>query len=244
MPPFSTTPERGERYRGPQLEQILSRQEAQLAYLAQPGHPLTSDRLRGRVHLAREIIAEAEETDIAWPTREMAVPSRIGAKNREYFIADAGKADTHFALEAIRGRHAKQGLRGFNNFSAILRSKPYKPAGRPDFQRAMAADPSQALYGSKPYLLRAYLMAPEFMSALQVAVAQSGGSSEWNDAIIRGGLEPDEHPQDAVLLRSSRLAYGLLTNLMRTDDLKRQSEWLGFGQTHLVIDNPETELWT
>jgi hypothetical protein len=244
MPPFATTPERGSYGRRPSLERALAQNETRLSVLAQPGHPLTADRLRGRIPLAAEIVAEAETTGIDWPTRETAVPLHLEARSREFFVSNATKADAHFALEASHGRYAGRGIRGFNNFSAILRSQPYKPAGRQDFQRAMNADPSAALYGSKPYLLRAYLVAPEFMSALQAAVKNTGGSSEWNDAIVRGGLEPDEYPEDARLLRASRLAYGLLGNLMRTDDLRRQSEWLGFGSTQQLINNFETELWT
>lgn len=214
-----------------------------LTWLATLGHPLTPERMTGHVPNAKNIVEHAVTNGIDWPTRGSTV-TRISPKMRDYFVPDAAMADSHFVYEAIQGRRGTNGARGFNNFSAILRSAPYKPEGREDLQRAMQRNPSEALYGSKPYLLRAYLLAPEFMSSLQQAVAACGGSSEWHDALMRGGLESDIYPQDAALTRGSRLAYGLLTNLMRADDLKRQSEWLGFGTSSQVITDPETELWT
>lgn len=244
MPPFSATPERSDRYRGPSLEHILRRHEAVLTAMAQPNHPLTLERMRGRVPMAADIVTEATHTGIDWPTKDSAVPSRLNVKSREYFLADAERSDTHFTYEVVQGQRSRHSYHGFNNFPAILRSKPYKPQNRHDFQQAMSADPSGALYGSKPYLLRAYMVAPEFMGALQSSVKACGGSAEWGEAMIRGGLEPDEYPADAALLRSSRLAYGLLSNLMRSDDLQRQSQWLGFGTTQQAISDPHVELWT
>ena len=244
MPPFNPTPERREHSRAPRLEQILRREEARLTVLAQPGHPLTPERLGSRVPGSRAILAEAAETGLEWPDRRTAVPVHIGARSREYFVHDSHKADSHFALEAMQGRNHGRGQRGFNNFSALLRSQPYKPHGREDFSKAMMADPAAALYGSKPYLLRAYLVAPEFMDSLRTTVKGLHGYSDWNETIIRGGMEPDEYPADAAVLRASRLAYGLLSNLMRTDDLRLQSEWLGFGSTQQLISDPEIELWT
>ena len=244
MPPFSPTPEREERYDGPDLEQLLQQHEQLLTHLAQPDHPLTLSRLKGNVAFARTLVAEAEVEGIAWPTQDTAVPSRLESRHREYFVADAERSDAHFAYGVIEGQRARAGFEGFNNFPALLRSKPYKPEGVDDFRQVMALDPASALYGSKPYLLRAYMIAPEFMAALQESVEGRRGASKWSEAMIRGGLEPDIYPEDAVLLRSSRLAYGLLTNLIRTDDLQRQSEWIGFGKRQQVIDDTHHELWT
>lgn len=244
MPSFPNSPERRSRSTSVSLEQIIYRDEPQLTRLATPGHPLTPERMSGRVPNAKNIVEYAVSSGIDWPNRGSTVPSRISPKMRGYFVPDAALADSHFVYEAIRGRRGAKGARGFNNFSAILRSAPYKPEGREDLQRAMQRNPSDALYGSKPYLLRAYLLAPEFMSSLQQAVAECGGSSEWHEALMRGGLESDIYPQDAALTRGSRLAYGLLTNLMRTDDLKRQSEWFGFDRSSPAITDPELELWT
>lgn len=244
MPPFAPTPERSEHYRGPKLEELLEQHESLLTHLAQPDHPLTLSRLRGHVAGAEAIVREAEAEGIAWPTGESAVPSRLASPHREYFVSDAERSDAHFAYGVIEGQRSREGYAGFNNFPALLRSKPYKPEGREDFRQVMALDPASALYGSKPYLLRAYMIAPEFMSALQESVKGCGGTSTWGEAMIRGGLEPDVYPEDAVLLRSSRLAYGLLANLIRTDDLQRQAQWLGFGKSHQVIDDTHHELWT
>lgn len=244
MPAFPNSPERRGRVTGASLDRILARQEHLLTSLATPGHPLTPERLRGKVPGVKQLVDHATENDIDWPTHDFVVPPRIGSNFRQYFISDAAQADAHFVYEAIDGRRGRGIHRGFNNYPAILRAVPYKPEGREDFQRVMSRNPSAALYGSKPYLLRAYMIAPEFMASLQQAVDKCGGSSEWNDALMRGGLEADIYPQDAALVRGSRLAYGLLTNLMRTDDLQRQSRWLGFGETKHVITDPEVELWT
>lgn len=244
MPAFPNSPERRNRRHGDSLERILERHEHQLANLVAPGHPLTPERMRGRVPEAAQLIAHATEAGIDWPTRESAVSPRLGSTIRQYFIPDAAQADAHFVYEANHGRRGIGKYRGFNNFPAILRAVPYKPTGREDFQAAMHRNPSGALYGSKPYLLRAYLLAPEFMGSLQQAVDTCGGSSEWNDALMRGGLEADLYPEDAALVRGSRLAYGLLANLIRADDLQRQTEWLGLEGKTPPITDPETELWT
>ena len=243
MPAFPNSPEHRSRRTGASLEKIIARDELLLTRLAAPGHPLTPERISGRVPNAKDIVEYADSSGIDWPTHDSTV-SRIRPKMRDYFVPDATLADSHFVYEAIRGRRGTPGARGFNNFSAILRSAPYKPEGREDFQRVMQKNPSEALYGSKPYLLRAYLLAPEFMSSLQKAVSECGGSSDWHEALMRGGLEADLYPQDAALTRGSRLAYGLLANLMRTDDIQRQSEWLGFSGNAPLITDPETELWT
>lgn len=243
MPSFPHSPEHRGRHTGASLEQIINRDEHLLSQLATPGHPLTPERMSGRVPNAKGMVEYAVTNGIEWPTRGSTV-TRISPKMRDYFVPDAVQADSHFVYEAIQGRRGRQGMHGFNNFSAILRSAPYKPEGREDFQRIMHKNPSEALYGSKPYLLRAYLIAPEFMSSLQKAVKECGGTSEWHEALMRGGLEADLYPQDAALTRGSRLAYGLLANLMRTDDLQRQSEWLGFSGNAPLVTDPETELWT
>lgn len=244
MTSIPNSPEHRSRPAGASLEQIIRRDERLLTRLAAPGHALTPERMSGQVPSAKRMVEYAVSRGIDWPTRDSAVPARISPRMHDYFIPDAAQADAHFVYEAIRGRRGTTGARGFNNFSAILRSAPYKPESREDFQRVMQRNPSEALYGSKPYLLRAYLVAPEFMSSLQQTVAECGGSSEWHDALMRGGLEADIYPKDAALTRGSRLAYGLLANLMRTDDLARQSQWLGFKSSAPAVSDPETELWT
>lgn len=228
-----------------ELEEVLARNECLLTSLAEPGHPLTEQRLVKRLPEAPALIEQAKQEGLDWPTAETSVPVLVGARSRRYFDTDPIHADSQFALEVMAGQTYEEEGRGFNNFPVILWSKPFRPEGVADFMQRMAVNPAQATYESKPYLLRAYELVPDFMGALQRSVASYGTLSKWNNALERGGIEPEDYPADAVLLRSSRLAYGLLMNLMRTDDLKRQADWCGLdGARAQLIENPETELRT
>jgi hypothetical protein len=221
----------------------LNQHEAMLTRLATPVHPITETYAASHLDNGGAIVAHAQACGIDWPTHDSVVPVRLGSSSRRFFLGDAHLSDTHFVDEARHGHNDRKLERGFNNFCAIIGAKPFKPESAAEIQQA-ARRIGPAFFASKPYLLRAHLLAPEFMGGLQQAVEQCGGMSEWTEAIIQGGLAPDVFPQHAALLRSSRLAYGLLTNLMRTDDLQRQSEWLGFGPNAPLIDDAEKELWT
>ena len=228
-----------------ELEEALARHEGLLTLLAEPGHALTEQRLLKRISASASILELARGDGLEWPTADTAVPTHLDARSRRYFDDDPFQADSHFALEVMAGQTYLEEGRGFNNFPVILWSEPFRPEGVADFMQRMAKNPAQATYESKPYLLRAHALMPEFMGALQRSVASYGTLAKWNNALERGGIEPEEYPADAVLLRSSRLAYGLLANLMRTDDLQRQAAWCGLDASRApLIEDPETELRT
>lgn len=240
------TPEHGDIHHVPSLEIMLEREEHRLTLMAEPGRVLIPERLAEHVSSAEQIVARAESEGIAWPTLETAVPYPMDARSREFFLDDAEKSDKEFAYEALAGFTAGHGQRGFNNFPAIIGAKPYQPHMLSTVIKTMSMHSGllHATYGSKPCLLRAYRVAPEFMASLQEAIVDTGGMTEWIEAMLQGSLEPEESPKEVALLRSSRLAYGLLMNLMREDDRQRQNDWLYGSRGDVVISDPETELWS
>lgn len=236
------TPERVGRY-APSLEQALERHQQTLAYFAEVGRPLTPERIAGRVPQARRLVAQANELDLAWPDRDTAVPVSPSVRFRSYFVRDSEKADYNFSHEVFQGVTTRKTQRGFNNFYALLANEPFRPDI--DGNQGSRTTSLMALhYAARPYLHRAYVLQPDFMTALQKEVAARGGMEEWQYAMVNGGYDPEDNPRDAVLLRGSRLAYGLFANLMRTDDTQREHRWFGRPEGSHVIRDPETELYS
>lgn len=242
-------PEHGERPESLSLERLLRRDKHELKLLAEPDCPLTRDRLRDINELFLEVVDEADHAGIGWPdeTSAVAIPSE-GIVTR-LIATEQLQADWRFTAEIIAEESevidGTVGRVGFNNFPALLRSRPIRPQEGESIGDFMANNPSAALYGSKPYLWRAYMLKPDFMEALNAEVVRHGGPHGWNAALLRAAADPEHHPQDVALLRASRLAYVMITNLMRADDLERQYDWLGFESEHTpTITDPDVELWT
>jgi hypothetical protein len=228
----------------PSLEVVLERDGELLEALAQPGRVLTKERLAAIEAAAGEsllpAVEEAEAAGLRWPDEATGMGVVSGGHIERH--AEDEDSDEEFARAVMAA-----GGRAFNNFSAHLQSLPVQPAEGQAPAELFAAHPSMmtVIYGSKPYLWRAHLLVPDFMTALQyeAAAAEQGGMATWQDRVIQGAVDPEQHPHDAALLRASRIAYVLLTNLMRTDDLKLQYEWLAMGEAPEITD-PERELWT
>ena len=250
----------------------LLRHESLLDRFAEAGKPLTLGRLG---EIAPDKLALAEEAvveGVGWPDDESSLALR--PKFAEMFDGSlsASHADEMFGHEVfiqrmlihmndeqkknwldgqiLRAHHDGIDLtddqksellyqRGFNNFSLTLCSPPRVPDASADlFDNAV-------IHGSKPYLVRANKLMPEFINALQTEVEHVGGHAELSDALLRGYEFPEENPRDALLLRAARLTYGLLVNVMRSDDNARQAEWLGLEhKARPKINDSHTELWT
>lgn len=237
--------EKGETPRSSSLERALAQHEHEITLLAEPGKPLTPDRIALVAPRLLEVIDEAETENVGWPDETSMVPVRPDTHLASYIAASPVEADALFVSEVMAGEEITNGPRGYNNFPAILRSLPSRPAPGESMADFMGNNPSAALYGSKPYLWRAYMLNYDFMSALQEAVLHSGGSAGWGASVVRGSEHPEAFPHDAALLRASRLGYKLLANLMRDDDSQRQYEWLGIDDAAArPITDPEVELWT
>jgi len=225
------------------LERVLQRHEADLVEFAKPGQPLTLERLRVYLPEAEQLVRSAEEVGIAWPDIETSVQRTV---KRTYFLRDPEKADLNFAQEIYHRVVTGEKNRGFNNFPALLAQTPF----RPDLEQGPAFWQGRELngmgYAIKPYLHRAYVIQPEFMLALQKSVRESEYLLEgWQNAVYEGAMDPGGDPRKAALARGSRLAYGMLANLMRKDDLQRASQWQG-GDGDTVrgtITNPTAELY-
>ena len=250
----------------------LLRHESLLDQLAEAGKPLTLRRLSeiapDKLALAEKAVAEG----VGWPDDGSTLALR--PKFAELFDGslNASHADEMFGHEVfvqrmlitmndeqkknwldgqiMRAHHdgieltddqksELLRLRGFNNFSLTLCSPPRVPDASADlFDNAV-------IHGSKPYLVRAHKLMPEFIDAVQAEVEQAGGYAALNDALLRGYEFPEENPRDALILRAARLTYGLLVNLMRSDDNARQAEWLGLEHKgRREINDSHTELWT
>jgi hypothetical protein len=234
------SPERGETPPPSSLEYVLRRHEDELTLLAEPGKPLTRERLSAIAPHLLEVVDTAEAEGIRWPDDETAVHIQSGAHLATYVDVGSEEADQLFMFEVLAGLRDKK-KRGFNNLPVILSMLPRRPSedeNRTDYLRKKDS------YSIKPYLWRAHMLNPEFMEALQEAVAAKGGTASWSEAMFQGAVEAEDYPHDAALLRASRLGYKLLANLMRSDDRQRQDEWLGhYPVTKAVISDPEQELW-
>lgn len=225
------------------LQRELSQHDTRLTQLSRAGETLTHDRLRHVSPDSLDVAREAVRQGIEWPDHASAVmPTKKDIFSPGLSPDDADKG---FAEEILHGRRPGAQRRGYNNFPAIIGSPAYIPSEANPFMKKLSENPSAAIYGSKPYLVRAYLVAPEFMQALQQEVQTRGGSAGWGDALLRGAENPQAYPYDKALLRASRVAYGLLINLMRRDDCARQAEWLGLNSASASpIHDPHHELWT
>lgn len=238
------SPEQGENPPPASLEHILRRHEDELTLLAQPGHPLKRERLATIAPHLLKVVDEAEANGIGWPDEESIVPIKSGAHLAEYVDVNPEEADRLFMLEVLAGITDQSKQRGFNNFPVILAMLPQRPR-EGESAESLRKNYSMRPYSTKPYLWRAHMLKPEFMEAVQKATAACNGPTGWGEAMVQGALEPEEYPYDAALLRASRLGYKLLANLIRSDDKKRQWEWLGLDpSTASEIDDPEAELWT
>ncbi|HEY1085965.1 MAG TPA: hypothetical protein VGE34_04555 [Candidatus Saccharimonadales bacterium] len=216
------------------LEAIIARDREELEALAHPGQPLTAEWL-GEMNPALVPIArQAEAAGIGWPDGASAVMVPNTSPILSYQGEDADKA---FATAIISDRS-----QAFNNFPQLISARPEIPAPDEAFTDYMLRNPHFA-YASKPYLYRAYMLKPEFMTALRESVGESG-MTHWNDRILQALFNPEFNREDVVLLTGSRIAYTLLANLMRQDDTQRQYGWLGMSETDTLIEDAATELWS
>src|SRR5690606_12870537 len=114
------------------------------------------------------------------------------------------------------------GGQAYNNFPAILSVKPNRPSEGENLVNFMTRV-QLFQYATKPYLARAHALAPVFMDALQRRMSELPERSLWEKSLFRAVSEEHADSEDRILLRGSRLAYQLLINLMRSDDLATQA---------------------
>ncbi len=194
--------------------------------LAQPGRPLTKDRLQ-RIDPALLVAAESMEAKgVGWPDDNTVfhdvLPEDFDDKAFGRRLFDAGSA--------------------YNNFPAILSAAPSLPEEGEDGLEFMNRTRLYQ-YATKPYLIRAHELLPDFMGTLQRTMEQKYPMVEWVGSLQRAMLDEHPDPEDELLLRASRLAYQLLINLMRKDDLQIQAHLMTMT-LHREIDDPVVELWT
>lgn len=197
-----------------------------LEELAQPGRPLTRERL---IQVDPTLLAVADRVDaegIGWPTED-AVFHDVLPEDFDDFAF---------------GRRLAEGGRAYNNFPALLSAIPSVPSEGEDIVSFMQRT-KWYQYATKPYLVRAHMVEPEFMGALQRRMTEVGSAKDWQENLFRAVTEEHPDPEDQILLRASRLAYQLLINLMRADDLHVQAELLSM-HTKQDITDAITELWT
>lgn len=197
-----------------------------LEALATPGRPLTIDRLR---HIDPELaeIGEAmSRTDINWPDDETVF----------HDVLPEDFDDRAFGEHLVRDRAH------YNNFPAILASEPSRPEEGEDMITYMFRT-KLFMYATKPYVARAHALQPEFMGAFQRMMAEKSSMKEWTNSIYMATTEEYPDPEDQIMLRASRLAYQLMINLMRKDDLQIQAAILTTKPQHEITD-PVVELRT
>jgi hypothetical protein len=194
--------------------------------LAMPGRPLTAGRLL-QIDPALVSVAETmNDNDICWPDDDTVF----------HDVLPEDFDDMAFGSKLAWNRAH------YNNFPAIISTKPSRPEEGEDIVAFWSRTKSYQ-YATKPYLMRAHALQPEFMDVLQRTMEDHYGMQDWVDRLYQSVTETDPDPEDLVLLRASRLAYQLLINLMRKDDLQTQGRIMTTSLQHEITD-PITELFT
>lgn len=197
-----------------------------LTTLAQPGRPLTPERL---IEIDPSLLVVSSNMDaqgIGWPSSD----------NVFHDVLPEDFDDTSFGLRIVNEKYA------YNNFPAILATYPNRPFKGEELLEFMNRTANYQ-YATKPYVARAHALQPDFMGALQSRMADMQSLSDWQASVFCAVNEDHPDPDDRILLRASRLAYQLLINLMRKDDLQIQSRLITLSMQQEITD-PTKELWT
>lgn len=200
--------------------------DSHLEDLAMPGRPLTIDRLRHISPAYAEIGEAMSQTIIGWPDDETVF----------HDVLPEDYDDQAFGKGLVDNRAC------YNNFPAILAAEPSQPKEGEDMMAYMLRT-KLYMYASKPYLARAHALQPEFMGAFQRTMAERSSMNAWVSSLYMAVTEEYPDPEDQVLLRASRLAYQLMVNLMRKDDLQIQAKIMTTSM-HREITDPVVELRT
>ncbi len=199
---------------------------SRLEDLAMPGRPLTVDRLQHIDPMFAEIAESMNQTDVGWPDDETVF----------HDVLPEDYDDQAFGRALVQNRAC------YNNFPAILAAEPSLPKDDEDMMTYMLRT-KLYMYASKPYLVRAHALQPEFMGAFQRTMAERSSMNAWVNSLYMAVTEEHPDPEDQVLLRASRLAYQLLINLMRKDDLQIQAKLMTTSMQREITD-PVVELRT
>lgn len=243
-----------------ELADALKTDAYRLKLLTASTSPLTIEKLARLDPAAADRAELLDMSGIGWPDAETAAlrpefastftPLLDGDADLA-FIVPILRAEQESAKEDQSDKHKPaqdddQGwAQGYNNFPILLKAKQWQASPAVLRERMAAGDMLGLTYGTKPYLERAYAVAPEFMQALQRSIEAVGGMDAWKHAVATGYVEYDEASDNANLLTASRIAFVLLARLMRSDDLQIQKRLLGFPDpTAPLIKNPANELAT
>jgi hypothetical protein len=194
---------------------------------AQPGRPLTRERLHQIDPKLEAAVDSMESKGVGWPDDETVFHDVLPEDFDDYAF----------------GRRLVESNMAYNNYPAILSAAPALPnEGENSFDFLNRTRLYH--YATKPYLIRAHELMPDFMGALQHTLEQRQfPMEEWRASLQRAVLDDHPDPDDQLLLRASRLAYQLLINLMRKDDLQTQARIMTMSSQSDITD-PIVELWT
>lgn len=233
------------------LDEIMQADAYRMKLLTHSMLPLTIGRL-ARIDPSFADRAEAvAESETLWPDETSAASRPPFLEQMHPLVGE--EADLSFIIpilnaedEVAADEQDDDWTKGYNNFPIILKASQRRASPEATREYFEAGDMLGLTYGTKPYLERAYAVAPDFMEALQQATEQLGGMEEWKQAMKEGYISYDsDTDKSAIALRASRMAYVLLTRLMRRDDLAIQKRLLGFpGAQAPLIDSPANELAT
>lgn len=243
------------------LEAILLRDREQLEAFARPDARLTYERMLedsfefSPMLDATSISEHAHDLGIFWPGESTAVRAGVG------FLSSLSgdDADMIFASEASKVfmpndcRHeghlyCKEDtlkVDTFNNFPILLRSKVditeevTNGMLAPGQQMTDFHNGIEAIYARAPYLIRAHILAPDFMRALQQEASECTSLQMWSERVVEG---IDADSKYKPLLTGSRIAYALLANVMRVDDLQIRQKRYGRPVNASYISDPVAEL--
>lgn len=219
-----------------ELQAILERDRDILEVLTASADPLTAERLMTIDPRFGSIAEDVRETELQWPDDSSSVVASADAQIRK-FSGEEGN------WEFIKPMF-KQGSSEYNNFFLRIGTPHSYPSETilNDFLQK-ADDLTLLVYGTKVYVERAHRLLPDFMNELQKATAEVGAMQSWTEAMCLGHFDPDEYPDNRVLLDATRFAYVLLGQLMRKDDYKIQKALLRMpteGSSEIL--DPDSEL--
>ena len=231
------------------LEAILLRDREQLETFARPGVPLTYERmLQDSFEFspaldATSLSEQAHDLGVYWPGESTAVHTVEGL-----VYAFAGKhADMMFAHEASKNLSKDKGARidTFNNFPFLLSAdvdleETLENGVLQSGQQMADFDAgTNKMYGRAPYLVRAHILASDFMQALKLEVEDCRGIEAWTQRVAEGIVNESCYKP---LLTGSRIAYVMMANLMRVDDLQIRQRRYGRPVDAGYITDPVAEL--
>lgn len=216
-----------------ELEFILTRDREKLESAARRNTALTLEAL---TEIDPNLVGPAQEiatSGLLWPDTDdpLVVP-----ESSHLLKVQGEEADTNFIWPLVV---AGAGLANFYN---LIAAEPHTPTAMSHEQLLDSFDNHDIFYETKPCLVRAHAIFPEFMDALRGVALQAGTNERFYQRLIDGYIDPEPGVEQSSTLISARIAYSIMGRLMRPDDRYIQKTLLGDAEPSTTIVDPAHEL--